>query len=230
MQTKLSVSVLSADLANLAAQSRAALDAGADMLHIDVMDGHFVPNISYGAPVLKCLHKALPDAFYDVHLMIEDPAFYAKDFAAAGADLITVHLEAEGVRKDPKAVLQAIHDLGCKAGLSVRPGTPVEELFPYLDQVELRSISLVICVVVLIMSVEPGFGGQSFLPQTSQRLAAVRAELERRGLSVMVQVDGGVNTQTAPLCTQAGADVLVVGSAFYNAPDMSAMAAGIHAL
>lgn len=220
MQTKLSVSVLSADLANLAAQSRAALDAGSDMLHIDVMDGHFVPNISYGAPVLKCLHKALPDAFYDVHLMIEDPAFYAKDFAAAGADLITVHLEAEGVRKDPKAVLRAIHDLGCKAGLSVRPGTPVEELFPYLDQVEL----------VLIMSVEPGFGGQSFLPQTSQRLAAVRAELERRGLSVMVQVDGGVNTQTAPLCTQAGADVLVVGSAFYNAPDMSAMAAGIHAL
>lgn len=220
MSTKLSVSVLSADLANLAAQSRAALDAGADMLHIDVMDGHFVPNISYGAPVLSCLHKALPDAFYDVHLMIEDPAFYAKDFAAAGADLITVHLEAEGVRKDPKAVLRTIRDLGCKTGLSIRPGTPVEALFDYLDEVDL----------VLVMSVEPGFGGQAFLPQTPERLAAVRAEVQRRGLSTMVQVDGGVNTRTAPLCTQAGADVLVVGSALYKAPDMSAMVAGIHAL
>lgn len=220
MQTKLSVSVLSADLANLAAQSRAALDAGADMLHIDVMDGHFVPNISYGAPVLSSLHKALPDAYYDVHLMIEDPVFYAKDFAAAGADLITVHLEAQGVRKDPRAALRAIHDLGCRAGLSIRPGTPVEDLFDYLDDVDL----------VLIMSVEPGFGGQSFLPQTPERLAAVRAELDRRGLSAMLQVDGGVNTQTAPLCTGAGADVLVVGSALYKAPDMSAMVAGIHAL
>lgn len=220
MQTKLSVSVLSADLANLAAQSRAALDAGADMLHIDVMDGHFVPNISYGAPVLSSLHKALPDAYYDVHLMIEDPVFYAKDFAAAGADLITVHLEAQGVRKDPQAALRAIHDLGCRAGLSIRPGTPVEDLFDYLDDVDL----------VLIMSVEPGFGGQSFLPQTPERLAAVRAELDRRGLSAMLQVDGGVNTQTAPLCTGAGADVLVVGSALYKAPDMSAMVAGIHAL
>ena len=170
--------------------------------------------------MLKCLHRALPDAFYDVHLMIEDPAFYAKDFAAAGADLITVHLEAEGVRKDPRAVLHAIRDLGCKIGLSIRPGTPVEEIFDYLEDVDL----------VLIMSVEPGFGGQAFLPQTPERLAAVRAELERCGLSVMLQVDGGVNTQTAPLCANAGADVLVVGSALYNAPDMSAMAAGIHAL
>ena len=220
MQTKLSVSVLSADLANLAAQSRAALDAGADMLHIDVMDGHFVPNISYGAPVLSCLHKALPDAFYDVHLMIEDPAFYAKDFAAAGADLITVHLEAEGVRKDPRAVLRTIRELGCRTGLSIRPGTPVEELFDYLDEVDL----------VLIMSVVPGFGGQSFLPQTTELMAAVRAEQDPRGMSVILQVDVGVNTDTAPLCTRAGADVLVVGSALYKAPDMSAMAAGIHAL
>ena len=132
---KISASILSADFACLADDCRRALDAGADWLHIDVMDGHFVPNISYGAPVLSCLHKALPQAYYDVHLMISDPAGYAADFARAGADSITFHLEA--VPGKVEQTIQAIHDTGCKAGISIRPGTPVEEVYPYLALVDL---------------------------------------------------------------------------------------------
>lgn len=217
MQTKISASVLSADLAHLADQCQLALDSGVDMLHIDVMDGHFVPNISYGAPVLTCLHKALPDAFYDVHLMIEDPDRYALDFAKAGADLITFHLEAP---ENPSATIAAIRMAGCRVGISIRPATPVERVFPYLGEVDM----------VLVMSVEPGFGGQAFLTETPARLAAVRREIERRGLSTALQVDGGVNETTAPLCTGAGADVLVVGSALYHAADPKAMTTHLHTL
>ena len=210
MMVKISASILSADFACLADDCRRALDAGADWLHIDVMDGHFVPNISYGAPVLSCLHKALPQAYYDVHLMISDPAGYAADFARAGADSITFHLEA--VPGKVEETIRAIHDTGCKAGISIRPGTPVEEVYPYLALVDL----------VLVMSVEPGFGGQAFLTASPERLAALKAECLRRGVSPVLQVDGGVNGVTAPLCVQAGADNLVAGSSLFRAADLSA--------
>ena len=212
---EISASILSANFACLAGDCRRALDAGVEMLHIDVMDGHFVPNISYGAPVLKCLHKALPDAFYDVHLMITDPAKYAPDFAKAGADSITFHLEA--VPDSVPRTIAAIRDAGCQAGISIKPKTPVEAVFPYLDQVDL----------VLVMSVEPGFGGQPFLPGTPERLAAVKAECVRRGLTPRIQVDGGINPVTAPLCLAAGANNLVAGNSLFRAADLAAAASAM---
>lgn len=212
-----SPSILSADFAHLGSDCRAALDAGAQMLHYDVMDGHFVPNISFGMPVLKSLHKALPDAFYDVHLMIDDPLTYAEPFAKAGASLITFHLECGC---DTAATLARIKALGCKTGLSVKPHTSVQALFPYLDQLDLA----------LVMSVEPGFGGQKFMPMALDKIRALREEIDRRGLSCLVEVDGGVDAVTGPACVEAGADVLVAGSAVFGAADPAAAVAGLKAL
>lgn len=212
-----SPSILSADFAHLGSDCRAVLDAGAQMLHYDVMDGHFVPNISFGMPVLKSLHKALPDAFYDVHLMIDDPRTYAEPFAKAGASLITFHLECGC---DTAATLARIKALGCKTGLSVKPHTSVQALFPYLDQLDLA----------LVMSVEPGFGGQKFMPMALDKIRALREEIDRRGLSCLVEVDGGVDAVTGPACVEAGADVLVAGSAVFGAADPAAAVAGLKAL
>ena len=212
-----SPSILSADFAHLGSDCRAVLDAGAQMLHYDVMDGHFVPNISFGMPVLKSLHKALPDAFYDVHLMIDDPLTYAEPFAKAGASLITFHLECGC---DTAATLARIKALGCKTGLSVKPHTSVQALFPYLDQLDLA----------LVMSVEPGFGGQKFMPMALDKIRALREEIDRRGLSCLVEVDGGVDAVTGPACVKAGADVLVAGSAVFGAADPAAAVAGLKAL
>ena len=214
--TKVAASILSADLANLQKDCTRLLDAGADLMHFDVMDGHFVPNISYGAPVLQCLHAALPDVYYDVHLMISDPARYAADFAKAGASLITFHLEA--VPDTANDVIKTIHDLGCQAGISIRPGTPVEAVFPYLDSADL----------VLVMSVEPGFGGQKFIPATPERIAAIRAECVRRGCQTLIEVDGGINTETGPLCAAAGVDWLVAGSSLFHAADPAAVVRALH--
>ena len=212
-----SPSILSADFAHLGSDCRAVLDAGAQMLHYDVMDGHFVPNISFGVPVLKSLHKALPDAFYDVHLMIDDPLTYAEPFAKAGASLITFHLECGC---DTAATLARIKALGCKTGLSVKPHTSVQALFPYLDQLDLA----------LVMSVEPGFGGQKFMPMALDKIHVLREEIDRRGLSCLVEVDGGVDAVTGPACVEAGADVLVAGSAVFGAADPAAAVAGLKAL
>ena len=172
--TKIAASILSADFANLKHDCTRLLEAGVDLMHFDVMDGHFVPNISYGAPVLKCLHAAMPDVYYDVHLMISDPARYAADFARAGASLITFHLEA--VPDTAEEVIAAIRAAGCQVGISIRPGTPVEAVFPYLGVVDL----------ILVMSVEPGFGGQKFIPTTPTRIAAICAERTRRGCDTLI--------------------------------------------
>ena len=214
--TKVAASLLSADFANLHKDCTRLLEAGADVMHFDVMDGHFVPNISYGAPVLTCLHAALPDVFYDVHLMISDPARYAADFAKAGADLITFHLEA--VPDTVEDVIAAIRATGCQVGISIRPGTPVEAVFPYLGVVDL----------ILVMSVEPGFGGQKFLPTTPARIAAIRAERARLGCNTLIEVDGGINTVTGPQCIEAGVDWLVAGNSLFRAEDPAAVVRVLH--
>ena len=217
IMTKAAASILSADLANLQQDCTRLLNAGVDLLHFDVMDGHFVPNISYGAPVLKCLHAALPDVYYDVHLMISDPARYAPDFAAAGASLITFHLEA--VPDTVDEVIAAIRATGCKVGISIRPGTPVEAVFPYIGAVDL----------ILVMSVEPGFGGQSFLPSAPARIAALRAECDRRGCDTRLEVDGGVKLGNARHVIEAGVDVLVIGTGLFRAPDPQAVVDAVRA-
>lgn len=199
-----SPSILSADFGKLGADCRTVLDAGAQMLHYDVMDGHFVPNISFGVPVLKSLHKTLPDAFYDVHLMISHPLQYAEPFIKAGATLYNFHLECED---DIQQTLDAVKALGCKTGLTIKPGTAPEALAPYLDQLDL----------VLVMSVEPGFGGQKFLDNQMAKVRRLRDEITRRGLKTRIQVDGGVSPKTAHIVAEAGADVLVAGSAVYGA-------------
>ena len=213
----ISPSILSADFCRLEEDCRLVLDAGAEMLHFDVMDGHFVPNISFGVPVLASLHRGMPSAFFDVHLMISHPLAYVDAFAKAGAELINFHLESED---DPGAVLDAIRAAGCKAGMTIKPGTPAEALFPWLDRLDL----------VLVMSVEPGFGGQKFQSSALRKLEALKAEREARGLPFLLKVDGGVNAETAPFCVEAGADVLVAGSAVFAAADPAAEVRALAAL
>ena len=213
----ISPSILSADFCRLEEDCRRVLDAGAEMLHYDVMDGHFVPNISFGVPVLASLHRGMPSAFFDVHLMISHPLAYVDAFAKAGAGLINFHLESED---DPGAVLDAIRAAGCKTGMTIKPGTPAEALSPWLDRLDL----------VLVMSVEPGFGGQKFQSSALRKLEALKAEREARGLQFLLEVDGGVNAGTAPFCVEAGADVLVAGSAVFAAADPAAEVRALAAL
>ena len=213
---KISPSILAGDFARLGEAARLCETSGADMLHIDVMDGHFVPNITIGAPVVKCLRKAA-GLFFDVHLMISEPDRYIPDFAAAGADLITVHAESDG---NTAATVNLIRSLGVKAAVALKPATPAQTVFPYLDKLDM----------VLVMTVEPGFGGQSFMADQLPKIAAIRRECENRGLATDIQVDGGITDKTAPLVIEAGANVLVAGSYLFKAADMAAAIAGLKAL
>lgn len=198
-------SILSADFANLQRELEDMKAAGITWVHVDIMDGHFVPNISIGIPVVKSLRK-VTDLTLDVHLMITEPIRYARAFCEAGADLVTVHLEADTPEKIHET-LSLIRSMGVKAGISVKPGTPAEALEPFLTEVDL----------ILVMTVEPGFGGQKFLDNQMSKVRRLRDEITRRGLKTRIQVDGGVSPKTAHIVAEAGADVLVAGSAVYGA-------------
>ena len=196
----ISPSILSADFSRLASEIADVEKAGCDALHVDVMDGHFVPNLTIGAPVVKSIRKVtkLP---LDVHLMIEDPIEYVEDFQKAGTDWLTIHVEAA---EDVRATLAAIKQAGMKPGISLRPGTPLEKILPFLGDIEL----------VLIMTVEPGFGGQSFMTEMMSKVRGLKGKF--KGL---ISVDGGINAETARLCLAAGADILVAGSAIFGDKD-----------
>ena len=204
---KVSPSILSADFGNMERDIRALKTTGVEYVHVDIMDGHFVPNLSMGFPMVEALRK-VTDLVLDVHLMIDRPIRYVERFCKAGADILTIHVEADTEENTRKA-LQTIKDLGVKPAVCVKPKTPAEAVLPFID----------LCDLILVMTVEPGFGGQSFMADMMPKVAQIRQYINEKKPSCELEVDGGVNAQTGKVCIEAGANVLVAGSAYFKAED-----------
>ncbi len=214
---KVSPSILSADFVNLERDIRSLARQGADYVHVDVMDGSFVPNITIGIPVVAAIKKISPLPL-DVHLMIDRPIRYVEDFCRAGADILTLHVEAD-TAPNTRAALEKIKALGVTPAVSVKPNTRAEAVLPFLD----------LCGLILVMTVEPGFGGQSFMEDMMPKLRQIRAWIDERNPGCELEVDGGVNAETARICRENGANVLVAGSAWFKAEDPAAFAARLKA-
>jgi len=222
MKTLVAPSILACDFSRLCVEISCAERAGADYVHVDVMDGHFVPNITLGPPIVEKIRKCstLP---FDVHLMIDHPEVFAPQFVEAGADIVTIHVESPGLDGSESKTLAVLEDIitaGAACGVVVKPGTPAEAVFPYLG----------LCKMVLVMTVEPGFGGQSFMQDMLPKIRQIRQEAERQGTELNIEVDGGIVAETAHVCYAAGANVFVAGTFLFGQDDIAERIASLHEL
>ena len=215
-KAKIAPSILAADFSKLAEEIKDCDSLNVDWLHLDIMDGHFVPNISFGSGIVKTIDK-LTDKFLDVHLMLSEPEKYFEPFAKAGADLITFHIE---VHPDPVAHAKVLKEMGIKTGLSLNPPTEIEKVLPYLEHFDL----------LLVMSVNPGFGGQSFIESVIPKIEKAREYIDKHNLSTLIEIDGGIDENNAQRVVDAGVDILVIGTSFFGAADRQAFIKQVQSL